>query len=1258
LPSPPRHPGKAADMTFDPLRHRRRNGRIVPRFETCEARVLLSISVANTRVTEIASGTNALFVVSLSAANTGTVTVDYVTSDGTAVAGVDYTTTQGTVTFKPGQTAQVVSVPVLDDKLFNTNTVFFLNLIDPIGDTIATAQGTATIVNSNQPPQVTVANFSQTDTTAGTVNATANVTLSAASALPVAVSFSTADITAHAGTDYTSTWGTVTIPAGATSAAISIPILGSTVYKGTRTFALNILSASNATVGTSQAIGTINDVNLPVGLSIASATASQGSTATSTALFNVNLAAPSGQTVTVNYATADPTTATATNPAVAGTDYVATSGTLSFAPGATSETIPVTILPTSSPSATKQFFVNLTSPMNTTVANPQAVGTIINTVPGPNLSIANVSVNTSPTATVNAIFNVNLSTASTQTVTVNYATADITAHAGTDYTETSSADPNAKLLTFTPGQTVQTITVPILPTPNPGPGGLFSVTLSGATNALLAHPQAIGTIINTSTLPFLAVGNANAQDPATGATGSAVFPVSLSSASAQPITVSYSTADGTAIAGKDYTATTGLLTFPANSTTSQNITIPLLSNPAFGPNRTFTVNLTGPTNATIATANATGTISNTNTAPTIAVGNATATPPLSGSTTAVFAVKLSAAAAVPVTVNYATSDGSAAAGVDYQAVNGTLTFPPGQTSQNVSVPILGQSSFKSNLTFNLNLSGASNGVIATGQGVGTIVSGVTEPAVSINNATVIKNAAGTSPAMFTVTLSAPSGETVTVPYSTADGTAVAGVDYQSASGTLTFPPGVITQTITVPVLGNPLFENSRTFDVNLGTPTNAKLGQAQGIGTIGNVVAAPALSIGDATVQGALLSATSAVFNVSLSAPSNDPTTVAYATADGTAVAGKNYQATSGTLTFAPGVTQQTITVPILANLALHGDQTFTVNLSAPNNATIAQAQGTGTILANNSLVVTSTADNGPGSLRLAIEQADSTPGPNTIAFDIPGNGPFTIFLRSALPPLMQPTTIDATTQPGYSDTPLVELNGAGAGLNVNGLTLAAGNSAVKGLTIDQFTGSGVFIEGNGGDVVQSNYIGTDLTGTMLRGNTIYGVLIDNSPNNLVGGPLPGEGNVISGNSLGGVYLGFADATGNQVVGNYIGTSANGSAPLPNGLNGVFVDNAPNNQIGTLGAGNVISGNQGNGVQVFGKGSSANRVVANLIGINAAKTAALPNGGVAVFVNHAGRPKNVVGGPTLAYKNVVAVVKGRHPHLVVHTRSISETKKK
>jgi hypothetical protein len=1196
--------------------------RVFPGFDRLEDRVLLSISVADTRVTEIKGATNALFVVSLSAPSAQPISVDYVTKDGSAIAGVDYTTTQGTVMFKPGETAKVVTVPILDDALFETDQTFALDLLNPIGDFIARSEATATIADDNDlPPQVSIDDFSQTETTSGTINATTTIHLNSASGLPVTVAYSTADVTAIAGIDYVATSGTVTFNPGETAKTITIPIIGSNVSKGTRIFTVTIGSVTNATIQRGQAIGTINDVNPPVGLFIDNTTAFQGPTGPSTALFNVHLAAPSAQVVTVQYATADKT-------AIAGVEYVAASGTLTFNPGQTSKSISVTVLPSTVPSANKTFLVNLSSATNSTISAGQAIGTIVNTVPGPNLSINNVQVIEGDTVTVNAVFNVTLSSPSNVPVTVNYATANLTALAGTDYTAVNGT------LTFAPGQTVQTISVPILPSASPKSTVLFTVNLSGAVSALISNAQGIGTILDDDNPPFIVIDDVSVPDGPPGASVNAVFHVTLSSTSPIPVMVSYATANGTALAGQDYTATSGVLTFnPGESV--KTISVPVLGDKIFEIDKQFTVNLSGPTNATIALGTGTGTILNDDPPPTLSVNNVTTAAPAAGAVNAVFTVSLSTASGVPTTVHYATADMTAMAGVDYTATSGTLTFQPGETSKPVSVPILGQTVNKPTLTFALNLSSPANAVFGVSQGIGTITNQVALPVASIADAAATKPSFGTTLANFKVQLSAPSGQPVMVSYSTADGSARAGTDYVAQSGTLTFAPGETSKTISVAVLGNPLFQNDKTFVVNLSAPVHATLGRSQATGTIHSTALPPALSIADTSVQEGNFAPTTAVFTVTLSAPSGAVTTVAYSTSDITAIAGVNYVATSGTLTFSPGQTTKTIGVTVLDDLRVLGDQTFAVTLSSPTNATIARAQAIGTIIENDSLVVTTTANDGPGSLRQAMRRANAAPVPETITFAIPGDGPFTIDVRSPLPTITNPFTIDATTQPGYSDAPLVEINGSGAGAGVNGLAIAAGNTTIKGLVIDQFTGSGIFIGGRGGDVVQANYIGTDPTGNAVRGNRIYGVLIDNTPNNLIGGFSKEDRNVISGNVLGGVYLGFAGASGNVIVGNYIGTNAAGSASVPNGLNGIFVDNAPNNLIGEVGAGNVISGNDGNGIQIFGIGSSRNRVVANLIGINAAKTAPLLNGGVGILLHNAGRPSNVIGGRTLAEHNIV-----------------------
>jgi hypothetical protein len=239
--------------------------------------------------------------------------------------------------------------------------------------------------------------------------------------------------------------------------------------------------------------------------------------------------------------------------------------------------------------------------------------------------------------------------------------------------------------------------------------------------------------------------------------------------------------------------------------------------------------------------------------------------------------------------------------------------------------------------------------------VGTIVNddlAVVLPQLSINDVSLTEGNSGTKNAVFTVNLSSASTQTVKVNYATANGTAVAGSDYTATSNTLTFAPGQTSQTISVPVIGDTITEANETFTVNLTTPTNATISDAQGVGTIVNddlAVVLPQLSINDVSLTEGNSGTSNAVFTVKLSTPSTQTIKVNYATANGTAVAGSDYTATSNTLTFAPGQTSQTISVPVIGDTITEANETFTVNLSTPTNATIADAQGVATILDNDS---------------------------------------------------------------------------------------------------------------------------------------------------------------------------------------------------------------------------------------------------------------------------------------------------------------------
>jgi hypothetical protein len=246
-----------------------------------------------------------------------------------------------------------------------------------------------------------------------------------------------------------------------------------------------------------------------------------------------------------------------------------------------------------------------------------------------------------------------------------------------------------------------------------------------------------------------------------------------------------------------------------------------------------------------------------------------------------------------------------------------------------------------NETFNVNLTGATNANILDNKGVATIVDN--EPKISINDVTV-NEAAGT--ATFTVSLSDSATSNVTVQYSTSNGTAIAGSDYTArALTTLTFAPGETTKTVTVNIANDTTVESSETFNVNLSNAsTNATIVDAVGVATI--VDNEPRISINDVTVNEG---AGTATFTVSLTQAATGNVTVQYATANGTATAGTDYTAAAlTTLTFAPGEISKTVTVAIVNDPAVEGNENFTVNLSnASSNATILDGTGIATIVDN-----------------------------------------------------------------------------------------------------------------------------------------------------------------------------------------------------------------------------------------------------------------------------------------------------------------------
>jgi hypothetical protein len=217
------------------------------------------------------------------------------------------------------------------------------------------------------------------------------------------------------------------------------------------------------------------------------------------------------------------------------------------------------------------------------------------------------------------------------------------------------------------------------------------------------------------------------------------------------------------------------------------------------------------------------------------------------------------------------------------------------------------------------------------------------PAISINDVFVTEGNTGTRTAVFTVSLSEPSTDTVTVAFATANCSGSAGSDYQNTSGTLSFAPGQTTRTISVAINGDRAGEPNETLTINLSSATNAAFNDNQGIGTI--LDDEPRITISDVARSEGNSGTTAFVFTVSLSAAYDAPVTVNFATANGTAKANEDYSAASGTLTFAPGQTTRTITIGAKGDKKKEANETFIVNLFGGSGALILDSQGVGTIL-------------------------------------------------------------------------------------------------------------------------------------------------------------------------------------------------------------------------------------------------------------------------------------------------------------------------
>ena len=683
--------------------------------------------------------------------------------------------------------------------------------------------------------------------------------------------------------------------------------------------------------------------------------------------------------VSVNYSTIAGT-------ADAGVDFNIASGTLDFADGETSKTLNIPIVNDTAIEANETFSVILSNPSGgaTLGTASSATVTIIDdevAVPGElSLNVSTISVDEDAgtlTLTVDRVGG------SDGLVSVTYTTANGTASSGSDYTEESGS------LIYQEGETAKTIVIPILDDSDFEGDETFTVTLSNPTGgATIGTGQTTVTIVDNDVLLPGVIALSAASLSVNEEAGSVALTVQRTGGSDGEVTVDYTTVPGTAIAGTDYTTTAGTLTF-ADGETSKTVNVTILNDTEIDPGESFTFVISNAQGgATLGTTTSTTVnIVDDEQPGTLAFSQATASVNEDDGTLTVTVVRTGGSDGT-VTVNYATSNGSATAGDDYTANSGTLTFADGETSKDIELQIIDDISIESNETLTVTLSSPSGGASIGTPAVMTvtIIEDDVPGTLAFSAGTASISEDGGS---VTLVVSRTSGNDgiVTIDYSTADGTAIAGQDYTSKSGTLTFGNGVTAQEVTIDILDNVVINEDKTFTVNL-----SNVGGGATAGTPASVTVTILENDVELLFDPSSITvnenAGTASLNVKRIGDADSAVQVDFATADGTAIAGSDYTLTTGTLSFAAGVLTQSITVPLINDNQEEAGEAFTVALSNPTGAANLGSAPTATVNITNddiagslSIDSTATTNEKSGTVTLTVTRSNGSDGDISVDF-------------------------------------------------------------------------------------------------------------------------------------------------------------------------------------------------------------------------------------------------------------------------------------
>lgn len=636
--------------------------------------------------------------------------------------------------------------------------------------------------------------------------------------------------------------------------------------------------------------------------------------------------------------------------AVAGIDYVGVTNTVVFPRGETFATVLIPVIDNNLVDGDRFVNLLLANASNGLALGPQPYSTllIINDDSGVSFDagLYRVAENT-PTGA--AVIPVVRSGSTIGTMSVDVATGGGTALEFVNYI------PTTNTIVFNDGESNKLFRVQVLNDGLVTGDQTVGLQLSNPQGGYLVSPNVATLTIAESSYGAGVLGFSQTNYSAFGSSGLAAVTIVRTNGSTGPVSVAMTTTDGTAIAGVDYVSTNLVVAF-ADGEISKTVYVRTIQHTNVQPDKAFIVTLSNPQGGASLGANNPAIVTILDDHMNFTFSSSAYFIPQNAGSVIVTVLRNSGTNGT-VSIHYSTTNavptnGVAVAGEDYTTTSGTLTFAPGEVSKTIFIPILDDGQISGDEQFSVYLSNPSQDTFlgAPNIAVVTIVNTHSGLGFSSPTYTIVE---GQSNALITVNRSAINTGAVSVRFSTADGTAHAGLRYVGTNGMLTFADGQATASFTVPIIDNNNVDGDQTVLLNLFNPsTGVSLVNSNAVLTILDNDAGVRLSSPNYRVAKKGVSATITVLRTTVT---NVPVTVDFATKDGTATAPINYVATNGTLTFLPGETTKTFDIVVKDNNIITGDKTVLINLANPstNGVLIFPASATLTIVEDNgSLVV------------------------------------------------------------------------------------------------------------------------------------------------------------------------------------------------------------------------------------------------------------------------------------------------------------------